>query len=839
VAYQSAHDRFLNPKNLAVQVSAAENRTNDFDADVLFTLHGSHFVGDSKFFQGFPEVPMPDGVTLRDIEAIYDAFQAPQVGAPAIDYSQLVTVNQESQAPEDVVPTATPNQLSAESMRTPAENPTLAVKASIYKVRFANGRLPHFADGPQGRWLAPQFRIYELMETTLGPEDDYDRYYRQCLVHVVNTSFASCSAPGGRDALGGAVYMRQSQLLVHWSNFTDCRAGFGGALALLGASVVVQLPRFSRCLADYEAGAVALSWRQAVDLWSGEGFAQFVSCSFVRCTAREVAGAVSIQGYLEAAMDRCNFTGCQSGAMGGALSAMNSNLLVFRTHFVGNRCGVRSEDTLKGFDAQFEEGPVLAIRERHPLSGGGALRFAVQVDGLFQLGTEESCFVGNEVVGERSLHSFDIYVAGNSSYQSYGDRFLNLRANSIEAEENTSIRTYRTRFYGASGFFRDGHTCDVAEYEAAYAEYAGTVVPIVESIVYTPARTSAVGGVPEQSALPANTPWATRIPIATPAGYVAPTFYTPHTSLPAQDYSLHSPATPSDAFVATGAHKSAAFPPTGTWTSTGLFTGLGPTDLLMSLAFIRSRSLPANSSVGSTEPPAVRTRTVSASPLPLRTPMMTSPMTASAVPPDLTYVDTETFTMTLVTITRAPSAVTVIQSRAESLFITTNSWSLTEVQVHEELSYSWLIDHNFTVWMIAVVYSVTQVYTIIEVPIYETTRVTFRHLVDIPMPGEKKGITNTALIGICTGAALFIALFFGALRLILRFRPSEVESDSSNLTEVSVTGTLAGPSLTVPKEFNADVVLGGEDEKRFDAREFGQSDDDVKTADGPEEDIYV
>jgi hypothetical protein len=41
----------------------------------------------------------------------------------------------------------------------------------------------------------PQFRTSQPMELTLGLEDDSDRFYRQCVVHVVNTSFRSCVAP--------------------------------------------------------------------------------------------------------------------------------------------------------------------------------------------------------------------------------------------------------------------------------------------------------------------------------------------------------------------------------------------------------------------------------------------------------------------------------------------------------------------------------------------------------------------------------------------------------------------------------------------------------------------
>jgi hypothetical protein len=133
VNYQSTRDRFLNLEEIAVQGSAAA-------ADVRFVRYASRFYGNTKFFEDFPEVPLPDGVTLGDIVAIYRAFAPPELAPAIIDFSPKTHDAPQFSADADG-DTASPQQSVVYApVRTPHANPTMAESASIYKVQFSSGR---------------------------------------------------------------------------------------------------------------------------------------------------------------------------------------------------------------------------------------------------------------------------------------------------------------------------------------------------------------------------------------------------------------------------------------------------------------------------------------------------------------------------------------------------------------------------------------------------------------------------------------------------------------------------------------------------------------------------
>jgi hypothetical protein len=153
------------------------------------------------------------------------------------------------------------------------------------------------------------------------------------VVHIIGTTFTKCIAPSGSDSIGGGLCVREGQLLVSNSTFTQCIARFGGALALLDSCMVVQGATFTDCAAASEGG-VLLTWHHTIPTWAPDAAAHLVEAMFVRCLCREVTGSVSIKGYRDAVIDHCNFTGCRAGSSGGAVSCLASNVLVFRTHFV-------------------------------------------------------------------------------------------------------------------------------------------------------------------------------------------------------------------------------------------------------------------------------------------------------------------------------------------------------------------------------------------------------------------------------------------------------------------------------------------------------------------------
>jgi hypothetical protein len=921
---------------------------------VRFVYYSSRFYGDTKFFDDFPDVPLPDGVTLGDI---YKSFAPPEL-APAIIEFAPTEHEMTLFSPEADGDTMSPQRsVDYSSVRTPQANPTMAESASIYKVRFSNGRPPIFEGAVGRRSRAPQFQIYDLMHTKLGSEDEYDRYYRQCVVHVLGTTFTKCTAASGRDSIGGGLYAREGQVLVSNSDFTQCTAGFGGALALLDSCIVVQGATFTDCAAAYEGGAMLLTWHNMIPIWAPDAVAQLVEVTFVRCLSREVAGGISIKGSRDAVIDRCNFTGCRAGLSGGAVGCLASNVLVFRTHFVRNSCGGHGDDMQAGITGAESDRPRYAPRHYHPFSGGGALRFVGTTTAdneVFVLGTEESCFVGNTIVDNMvPLHSLDLYLGGNCMYQSFGDRFLNWEADSIEADAGVALRTYHTRFFGqVDKFLSAGHLCTTDSYADAYVSHMGTAtLGTAASLTYGPTRTPRTAGESEGEDVedvsqPDNTPWATRVPPATPIDYVKPTSYSPHTSLPLSHYTLHSPGTGTPEFVPTHylhptstlsysvealqthmAMVSELFAssrtlvhsrsflsalggpivPSGTLVTAPIVLSAfnGTHSFAITPAFIATAEFSESSAWGEAEGLAASARAHASEPFlgtrQLKSPTRTSeaatvallatvPDTAAATAPAsatvtaATAAETPAKTLTatlvdtalppasllprqtaLVTRTATPSleagqilsdyiSVTLTEvsrtlsqvSVMSEMVLTVSSYSVTEMSFTEidvdssfqsiqtkSRSFSML----FNVTIVLSVAGVTMVnsFSALEIPVYESKSVTFQLVVTEPhLPQEKKGISDALLIGICTGAAILIALFLGALRLFIRSNDSQltIHSDEDNLGEVTVTQTEITNLDSMP--IDADVTLG--DGRQY--REF--SDDEDFRDDGFQEgDIYV
>jgi hypothetical protein len=180
--------------------------------------------------------------------------------------------------------------------------------------------------------------------------------------------------------------------------------------------------------------------------------------------------------------------------------------------------------------------------------------------------------------------------------------------------------------------------------------------------------------------------------------------------------------------------------------------------------------------------------------------------------------------------------------------VTVSSYSVTGMSYTEVLVDSSLdslqiksrsFSQVFNVTVVAYITTLTMVhsFTAIEVPIYEMRTVTFLLVVpETPPSQEGKGISDALLIGLCTGAAVLIALFLGALRLFLRSGNSHlsIQTEEDNLGEVTVTMSETTNLDSTP--LDAEVMLG--DGRHY--REFSGSDDDDFRDDGFQEgDIYV
>jgi hypothetical protein len=404
-----------------------------------------------------------------------------------------------------------------------------------------------------GHLDAAHFHIFEVISAH-RTSSSYDRSYAQCLVHVRHSSFVGTRALSGsiNEGSGGALLVVQSQLLIDDdSSFHACQAMCGGALTCLDSDVVCRNAQFRGCSAFFECGAAMVRRSGAQGgSWGADNVAFFAHVAFAGCSARELGGGLGLRGIADVTIDQCTFSDCTAGFSGGAAQFSDCNAFVVLSHFV--RCSSGGAPS-KPFDSV----------ARGPRAQGGAIAFATAVVlspdhnlmGGCQLATEDCCFVGNALGGaERSTGGADVSLSAQSVWQSYADRFLNHRSVAVSASAGASVRTYHSVFFGSRGrFFSAGHPCKVAAYEAAYDAFSGSPPGSPESVVYTsPVEAQGPGEEPVDVSVADPTPWQTRVPYATRLGTTTATAYTIGTNLSIPGFAVHSTATESPVFAASG-----------------------------------------------------------------------------------------------------------------------------------------------------------------------------------------------------------------------------------------------------------------------------------------------
>jgi hypothetical protein len=441
----------------------------------------------------------------------------------------------------------------------------------------------------------------------------------------------------------------------------------------------------------------------------------------------------------------------------------------------------------------------------------------------YNMGTEDSCFVGNVA---STGASNDVYIAGSVRYQSYGDRFVSWRNVSIGVATDAAgiVDVWHSVFFDDPNRFRDGHVCDIPEYEAAWDSYSFTFLK--ESVPYTPpGYTGSGSGDPgDNASAMEDTPWATRVPPATPMNDVAPTFYTPHVALPITNYSIRvhtltgsfvavwtSGLVDSNVIVASqGLKASHSFSApqsctqSGEWADArslasskqwqvserlvisgclGHFSASGRYGLVGSHMPIGSRPFtPSCGPSGSAE--FRRTTSLSAriatrgeSPGPSRSnpPTLSQSAAPVALSSDQTFLETMITTVSRVgwmrsetaTVSLFGSAASFVAGSMTSYFGHTDSSE--SVTVVDLWTYSWT-------W-----YAVTSV-IYMDIPLYETvtTHGFVVVLISTATPAASK-MGDSLLIGIATGAAVVLVIIIaGALYLVRSSRHRALTSSSDD-----------------------------------------------------------
>ena len=153
---------------------------------------------------------------------------------------------------------------------------------------------------------------------------------------ISSSNFSTCYANVGvwNWKEGGGVCVRQGAIEISNTNFSDCRAVYGGACYFENARAVGKGLAILQCIADYGGGIYCQVPSESL-IWTG--------CSHVECTARKQdGGGVSVpfkEGvHLQVArVEQCVFDGCTAAVNhDGHAVALRSLELVFSNCSVVN-----------------------------------------------------------------------------------------------------------------------------------------------------------------------------------------------------------------------------------------------------------------------------------------------------------------------------------------------------------------------------------------------------------------------------------------------------------------------------------------------------------------------
>jgi hypothetical protein len=125
-----------------------------------------------------------------------------------------------------------------------------------------------------------------------------------CSFHIVKTSWIDVSTiVMGPVHFGAAINADSSTVKVNDSSFNYCKAPQGGAIYSKNSDLVVRNSTFEECGDMYQAGAICST---------GSGSVSLTQCLFEYCESVYGSAAVSIYGQLDAQIHRCVFDSCES-----------------------------------------------------------------------------------------------------------------------------------------------------------------------------------------------------------------------------------------------------------------------------------------------------------------------------------------------------------------------------------------------------------------------------------------------------------------------------------------------------------------------------------------------
>jgi hypothetical protein len=202
------------------------------------------------------------------------------------------------------------------------------------------------------------------------------------------------------EGFGGAIFCSLSQVLVHEFAFGGCIANFGGAILNSGMRTI-----------DSRKSAYARGRSRRALCEHRDDRRESLRSKRLHFhelhIARNGPGAV-YRGLLDAAIDGSTFSACAASRFGRAVLALDSNLLVFKTNFFNNLCGVNSLDICPETDRFPEASEHLRGGALDVLAANSQKKNGRNAMGGFQIATEDTCFVGNLVYRSRMWKLMDV-----------------------------------------------------------------------------------------------------------------------------------------------------------------------------------------------------------------------------------------------------------------------------------------------------------------------------------------------------------------------------------------------------------------------------------------------
>jgi hypothetical protein len=407
--------------------------------------------------------------------------------------------------------------------------------------------------------------------------------------------------------------------------------------------------------------------------------------------------------------------------------------------------------------------------------------------GRFTLATEDCCFVGNAVFPssdpagalDSRAASFDLFLGGDTAYQSVSDRFLNHQNMSVLTDGGARAVFIDSVFVDGANFFIAGHSCNRPDYAVAHSAFAVPANALSgSSVVFSPpsARALSVSVEPDVSQ-DAPPPIPTRIPAATPLGRTFVTLPSPPTRLSVPPYAVHG---------------TAAFLPSRpfSWSAT----------LAMSRVFTATGDLPPKQVL------SLRTET----PSPLETPSPIETPSASVTPPptESDFVPAAHLTQSWIATVSVSVTVSFMQSvlrsfieeaatRFVSIFVSLPGGSLSVIiSVTAELT---LVERTF----ITVIMS--------NMPMYVTVSRLVAIRVHVPTTETVGGMSNSVLIGLVAGIGGAVLLLVAGVIAVVRARAAlAVSTSTSDGMPETTVGSLSAMAQTTEVATNVALRVFGE-----------------------------